>query len=226
MSGMAVRLHQGVYSGSVGLFGAGIVILLPSAKIVGWLLIAAAVSLALWGIKIGDRHWWDRAPENGGVPVPEGPSPASGPSQIEKLIVRRDSLEQLIDNAPTEAINDAIQGYKTAIRTWSAQERVKPAQVPRDLSHSVWWVQMSFQRLAREFAVELPKPELPQLDDADSAGRPPMYRPSQNQDFLDGHKRNLAAFERARNEVYRKLADMRNEVGRLRADIEVERERA
>jgi hypothetical protein len=156
------------------------------------------------------------------------PSPAiaKDESKLEALLARRDDLQQVIAKQnPADLITLILKGYQECIRKFTKTEVIRPHRVAVRLNKWVQDLEQVFGRVGAAFALEVPKPEIPKLDDPDSEGNPPMYRPGNNQQFLAAHKRNLAAYEKARNELLRKADQMKSEIDRLTTEIAVEKAR-
>jgi hypothetical protein len=58
---MRVKVERGVYSAAVAVAGAGMVVLAPNHAWVGWMLLALALALLLWGIRLNDHPIWRRS---------------------------------------------------------------------------------------------------------------------------------------------------------------------
>lgn len=53
-------LHQGVPTGAFGLAGTGAIMIAPTQLWIGYVLLACAGSLFLWGLRINGQHLWGR----------------------------------------------------------------------------------------------------------------------------------------------------------------------
>lgn len=250
---MRLSLHPGVWVGAVGLCLLGAVAMSQSALPterptyhIGEVAIALGLLLFVWGIKWDGQHWWylawRKVTDRDSPPSPNAfhyddhqPETAHedqdcqteieahvGP-KLEQLIVRERDLERLITKNKSLPRLDAINNYRELIRAHSEGPIVRPQRVEAHLTRWIGECMEAAQLASSEFGVRIPKVTHPTLDDADTASDPPFFKPENNQNFLDTHKRNLAAFERVHTEVLLKINEAKAELARIADEIEIEK---
>lgn len=57
---MRLKLAPGAYGSGVGVVGGGLALALPQAAALGWGLVSVGALIVVWGIRINDRHLWQR----------------------------------------------------------------------------------------------------------------------------------------------------------------------
>jgi hypothetical protein len=64
---VAISLERGIFTAVLGIAGGGAVMIAPTQLWIGYTMIALAVVIAIWGVRINGRPWWRRRPD---IPEP------------------------------------------------------------------------------------------------------------------------------------------------------------